>query len=323
MVRVGVDEYLSPELVRDFPREAEIVYIPRNLSSPVEVEFLILPFFSARARSVFQDLRGVKVIQSMMAGVDWIVPWLPKDVILCDGRGLHDISTSEWVLAAVLSHVKRFPRYRDLQNEEKWVGQSSVSDGYLHEKGLNAGQYRVLTEDLWGRTVLIVGYGSIGSAIERRLTAFDVKVLRIARTAKTEPPVSSIDKLHELLPQADVVVLIVPQTPQTTGLIGEAELKLMKPGSLLVNAARGPVVQTDALLDALRSGHIHTVMDVTDPEPLPDGHPLWTAPNCMITPHVAGSTPEFIKRAFKFGAEQVQRYINGEPLENRVGEAGY
>lgn len=323
MVRVGVDQYLNPELVRDFPKEAEIVYIPRNLTAPIEVEFLILPFFSARARTVFEDLRGVKVIQSMMAGVDWIIPWLPKDVVLCDGRGLHDISTSEWVLAAVLSFVKRFPRYRDLQNEEKWVGQASVTDGYVNEKGLNAGQYRILSEDLHGRTVLIVGYGSIGAAIEERLRVFGVNVLRIARTAKSEPQVSSIDKLHELLPQADVVVLIVPQTPETTGLIGEEELALMRQGALLVNAARGPVVQTDALLDSLRARHIHVVMDVTDPEPLPDGHPLWAAPNCMITPHVAGSTPEFIKRAFKFGAEQVRRYIAGEPLENRVGEQGY
>ncbi len=323
MLRVGVDEYLSPELVRDFPPEAEIVYIPRTLATPLDIDFLILPFFSARARTVFQDLRGVKVIQSMMAGVDWIIPWLPKDVILCDGRGLHDISTSEWVLTAILSAVKRFPHNRDLQREQRWVGQNSVTDGYLSETGPNRGQYAVFTEDLAGRTVLIIGYGSIGSAIETRLKPFGVNVLRLARTPKSQPEVHAISELHALLPQADVVVLIVPLTPQTKGLIGAPELAMLKPGALLVNAARGPVVDTDALVAALHTGRLQATVDVTDPEPLPAGHPLWTAPNCMITPHIAGSTPEFIHRAFRFGAEQVRRYLAGQPLENRVTEAGY
>ncbi len=322
-VRVGVDEYLNPELVRDFPREAEIVYIPRNITAPIEIDFLILPFFGSRARTVFQDLRGVKVIQSMMAGVDWILPWLPKDVTLCDGRGLHDISTSEWVLAAVLAHIKRFPEARDTQRAQRWMGQNSVPEGATLETGPNRGQYGILSEDLWGRTVLICGYGSIGAAIERRLEPFGVKVLRLARTAKTSPEVHAIDELHGLIPQADVVVLILPLTPQTQGLIGAKELGMMKPGMLLVNAARGPVVQTDALVAALNEQRIKAVVDVTDPEPLPEGHPLWTAPNLMITPHIAGSTPEFIYRAFKFGAEQVRRYIAGEPLENRVTETGY
>jgi phosphoglycerate dehydrogenase-like enzyme len=323
MVRVGVDENLSDELLRDFPREAEIVRIPRSPNGIVDVDFWILPFQRRDAAETFAHLRGVKVVQSMMAGVDWIMPWLPKDVVLCDGRGIHDISASEWVLTAILASLKRFPLYRDMQVRQEWMGQASAKDGFLNEGGAQVGQYRVLGEDLAGKTVLIVGYGSIGAAIEARLNPFGVKVLRVARSAKSEPEVSPVSELHRLLPEADVVVVIVPLTEETRGLIGAAEIDLMKRGALLVNAARGPVVVTEALVAALEGQRIRAALDVTDPEPLPEGHPLWMAPNCLITPHVGGSTPEFIHRAFRFGAAQVRRFLAGEPLENVVTDAGY
>ncbi len=323
MVRIGVDESLSEELLRDFPREAEIVRIPRSPTGVVEVDFWILPFQRRDAVETFSHLRGVKVVQSMMAGVDWITPWLPKDVVLCDGQGIHDISASEWVLTAILSSLKRFPVYRDLQLQQVWNGQAAVSDGFLNEGGAQVGQYRVLGEDLAGKTVLIVGYGSIGAAIEARLNPFGVEILRVARSAKSEPEVSSVSELHRLIPEADVIVIIVPLTEETRGMFGTAELGLMKRGALLVNAARGPVVVTDALVEALEAHRIRAALDVTDPEPLPEGHPLWLAPNCLITPHVGGSTPEFIHRAFRFGAAQVRRFIAGEPLENVVTDAGY
>lgn len=323
MVRVGVDESLSDELLAGFPQGAEIVRIPRNLTETVEVDFWILPFQRRDAAEAFSHLRGVKVVQSMMAGVDWIMPWLPKDIVLCDGRGIHDISASEWVLATILAALKRLPFYRDMQLRSEWKGQASVPDGFLNETGAQVGQYRVLGEDLAGKTVLIVGYGSIGAAIEVRLAPFGVKILRVARNARSAPEVHSIDDLRRLLPEADIVVLIVPLTAETRGLIGAAEIDLMKRGALLVNAARGPVVVTDALVEALTQHRIRAALDVTDPEPLPAEHPLWLAPNCLITPHVGGSTPEFIHRAFQFGAEQVRRFIAGETLENVVTDAGY
>jgi phosphoglycerate dehydrogenase-like enzyme len=323
MVRVGVDENLAEELLADFPPEAEIVRLPRTLPSPVEIDFWILPFYRKDPASAFQQLRGVKVAQSLMAGVDWILPWLPKTVTLCDGRGIHDISASEWVLTAILASMKRFPLYRDLQNKAEWRGFATVTDGFLGEAGPVRGQYKVLAEDLAGKTVLIVGYGSIGAAIEVRLTPFDVTVLRVARNARKTPSVKPVSELHSLLPQADIVVLIVPLTDETRGLIGTTEIGLMKHGALLVNAARGPVVVTNALIEALNSHRIRAALDVTDPEPLPPEHPLWSAPNCMITPHIGGSTPQFIHRAFRFGAQQVRRFIAGERLENVVTEAGY
>ena len=323
MVRVGVDEKLAPELLADFPREAEIVRIPRQPTAMLDVDFWIIPFARKNAQETFAHLRGVKVVQSMMAGVDWITPWLPKGVLLCDGRGIHDISASEWVLTAILTSTKRFPFYRDMQQRREWSGQSSVSNGFMNEHGAQVGQYRVLGEDLAGKTVLIVGYGSIGAAIEARLKPFGVQILRLARSAKENPEVHPIRDLDHLLPQADVVVAVVPLTAETRGMIGAKEIALMKPGALLVNAARGPVVATDALVAALQQQRIRAVLDVTDPEPLPAEHPLWTAPNCMITPHVGGSTPEFIHRAFRFGAEQVRRFLDGRPLENVVSDAGY
>jgi phosphoglycerate dehydrogenase-like enzyme len=324
MVRVGVDENLAEELLVDFPREAEIVRIARRPVGVQDVDFWIIPFARKSAEQTFKHLRGVKVVQSMMAGVDWITPWLPKDVVLCDGRGLHDISASEWVLTAILTSLKRFPYYRDMQLKQEWKGQASVSDGFMKVGGAQVGQYVVLGDDLAGKTVLIIGYGSIGAAIEARLKPFEVKkIVRVARTARKEPEVFAVNQLHRLLPQADIVVAIVPLTAETQGMIGAAEIGLMKPGALLVNAARGPVVATDALLEALQQNRIRAVLDVTDPEPLPPGHPLWSAPNCMITPHVGGSTPEFIHRAFRFGAEQVRRFIDGKELENVVTDAGY
>jgi phosphoglycerate dehydrogenase-like enzyme len=323
MVRVGVDENLALELLSDFPREAEIVRLPRTIPVPVEVDFWILPFYRKDAQTAFQQLRGVRVAQSLMAGVDWILPWLPKDVTLCDGRGIHDISASEWVLAAIMATMKQIPLYRDLQTEQQWKGFATVTDGFLSEPGPARGQYTVLAEDLSGKNVLIVGYGSIGAAIEARLTPFGVNVLRVARSARDTPSVHPVSKLHSLLPEADIVVLIVPLTSETRGLIGVEEIALMKRGALLVNAARGPVVVTDALVQALQEKRIRAAVDVTDPEPLPTGHPLWSAPNCLITPHIGGSTPEFIYRAFRFGAQQVRRFIAGRPLENVVTEAGY
>jgi phosphoglycerate dehydrogenase-like enzyme len=323
MVRVGVDEKLAQELLVDFPREVEIVRVPRRPSGVLDIDFWMLVFARRDAKDTFQHLRGVKVVQSMMAGVDWITPWLPKDVVLCDGRGLHDISASEWVLTAILTSLKRFPYYRDMQMRQEWKGQASVSDGFMKVGGAQVGQYAILGDDLAGKTILIVGYGSIGAAIEARLAPFGAKIIRLARSARKEPEVFAVGELRRLLPEADVVVAIVPLTAETNGLIGAEEIALMKPGALLVNAARGPVVVTDALVEALQKGRIRAVVDVTDPEPLPAGHPLWSAPNCMITPHVGGSTPEFIHWAFRFGAEQVRRFIAGEELENVVSDAGY
>jgi phosphoglycerate dehydrogenase-like enzyme len=179
----------------------------------------------------------------------------------------------------------------------------------------------VMLEELTGKTVLLVGYGAIGQEIERMLAPFHVNLLRMARSARTNPEVHAVSELDSLLPRAEVIILIVPATPESTGLIGAHQLGLMRQGALLVNAARGPIVDTDALVSALNAGRIRAALDVTDPEPLPEGHPLWRCPNLLLTPHVAGSTPQFAPRALYAATEELRRYMAGEPLQNVVQAA--
>ncbi|MBS1814797.1 MAG: 2-hydroxyacid dehydrogenase [Acidobacteria bacterium] len=321
MLRVGIQAIAAERLQRYLP-SVHVVPVPDAPADSIDIDLWVSPFSSKAAPGIFPHLRGVKIIQTLTAGVDSIVKWLPKEITLCDGRGVHDAAASEWVLAAILASLKQLPLYRDRQNAQVWIGQARESD-FVDEHPAANGLYRILGEDLARKRVLIVGYGSIGAAIERRLAAFDMEITRVARTAKQQPEVHAIGDLHALLPTVDIVVLIVPLTDETRGLMGEHELRLMKPGTLLVNAARGPVVDTAALLAALQENRIRCAADVTDPEPLPSGHPLWSAPNFLLTPHVASSTPLFLERAFELVARQVAHLENGEALENVVGNAGY
>lgn len=150
------------------------------------------------------------------------------------------------------------------------------------------------------------------------LAPFHVDLIRVARSRRAEPPIHAVSELDELLPSADVVILILPLTEESRGLIGAPQIARMRQGALLVNAARGAIVQTDALVDALNHGRIRAALDVTDPEPSPPEHPLWRCPNLLITPHVAGSSPQFAARAFRVAAEELLRYLKSEPLHNAV-----
>jgi phosphoglycerate dehydrogenase-like enzyme len=179
----------------------------------------------------------------------------------------------------------------------------------------------IMLEELTGKSVLLVGYGSIGKEIERMLAPFQIKLERVARSARANPLVYAVSELDNLLPHAEIVILILPSTAESHHLIGRRQLALMRQGALLVNAARGPVVDTDALVDALNAGRIRAALDVTDPEPLPEGHPLWSCPNLLLTPHVAGSSPQFAPRSLKTAADELRRYIKGEPLRNVVQAA--
>ena len=180
----------------------------------------------------------------------------------------------------------------------------------------------VMLEELTGKRVLLVGYGAIGQEIERMLAPFNVELTRVARSARTEPKVHAVSELDALLPQAEVVVLILPSTAETQGLIGRRQLALMQQGTLLVNAARGPIVDTDALVEALNSGRIRAALDVTDPEPLPDGHPLWSCPNLLLTPHVAGSSPQFGPRSLQECGGGVAAVYEGRAVEERGAGGG-
>lgn len=317
MLKVGVPDAVDSDLHRLLPGGISLELLPLRPTHAVEVEFWIAPPWTSHAEQQLPFLRGLQVAQATVAGVDALLKILPPGVVLCDARGVHTISTAEWTVAAILASTKYFPFFSAVQQAGVWSRRKQAEELYytLHPPVKRPYPY-ILSEELHGQQVLIVGYGAIGRAIEERLQPFGVKFVRVARAPREG--VYSVDKLPELLPAADVVVLIVPFTSETTGMIGAQELSLMKQGSLLVNAARGPVVHTDALVEALRAGHIRAAIDVTDPEPLPDAHPLWSAPNLLLTPHVAGSTPMFMVRAMQFAAAQIARYLRGEPLENVV-----
>lgn len=227
-------------------------------------------------------------------------------------------------MAAILATLKYFPLYRDLQQKSEWCTRKQGSEVYAALHADSRPQFPpIMQEELHGKRVLIVGYGDIGKTIERMLAPFGVEITRVARTARPavagrNPEVHAVSSLDALLPEAEIVILILPLTPESHGLIGAKQLALMPQGALVVNAARGPIVQTDALVEALHGGRIRAAVDVTDPEPLPADHPLWKCPNLLITPHVAGSTPQFSPRAIRIAAEQVRRVLAGEPLVNVV-----
>jgi len=264
----------------------------------------------------------VKLVLSMMAGTEWIPGTVGPHVTICNAHGAHNISTAEWTLAAILAMLKYFPLYIDIQKSGIWKRRFEASAHYAQITGDTRPFHpEVMQEELTGKTVLMVGYGAIGQEIERMLAPFNVKMLRVARNARTAPEVHAVSELEQLLPQAEVVVLILPSTAETKGLMGRRQLSLMRQGTLLVNSARGPIVDTDALVEALEQGRIRAAIDVTDPEPLPAGHPLWSCPNLLITPHIAGSSPQFAPRALHTAADELRRYMKGEPLKNVVQTA--
>jgi phosphoglycerate dehydrogenase-like enzyme len=234
---------------------------------------------------------------------------------LCDARGVHDIPTAEWAVAAIFAMQKCLPFFIGLQSKGVWAfGQQAQQIDHTLPTKIKDPPAPI--RDVADTTVLIVGYGSIGQAIEMRLAPFGTKFLRVARSARDG--VAPVSQLDDLLGQADIVVLTTPLTSETRHLINASRLATMKLGALLVNAARGPLVDTDALVKALREEKIRAAIDVTDPEPLPTGHPLWKAPNLLLTPHVGGDSEKFITRAFKLIREQVERFVRGEPLINIV-----
>ncbi|GII87360.1 dehydrogenase [Sphaerisporangium siamense] len=262
-----------------------------------EVEVWIPPLMPPRATAeMLARMTSLRLLQTVSAGVDAYVPHLPDGVVLCNARGVHDAGTAEWAVGAMIAVLREFPGFALAQERGEWT---------YHHTGVLA-----------DATVLIVGYGSIGQALERRLDGFEVDVVRVARTPREG--VHGEDELPRLLPEADVVVLLVPSTSGTARLVDAPFLAAMKDGALLVNAARGPVVDTEALVAELRAGRLRAALDVTDPEPLPPDHPLWSAPGVFITPHVAGSTPASRRRLRKLLRSQMLRYLSGEPLKNVI-----
>lgn len=250
-----------------------------------------------RLSQLFAAMPRLRVVQSLSAGVDWLLPHVPQGVVVCKAVGVHDGPVAEWVVGAILAMQRRLPEFIESQRLARW-DRSPVENPPV--------------DDLESKIVVVVGHGSIGRTLAARLAPFGVRFIGVAQHARDDArPVSA---LPELLPLADTVVNLLPANSATERFVGAAFLNQMKEGALFVNAGRGKTVDTDALLEALTSGRIRAALDVTDPEPLPDDHPLWRAPNLLITPHIAGSTARWISRGYRFAGEQIRRYVAGEPL---------
>lgn len=246
---------------------------------------------------------------ALSAGFDHLDKRLPATVGICNARGVHEESTADHALALTLVGLRSLETLRDAQVEGRWEVRTGP-------------EWRARQTSLHEARVLVVGYGAIGKAIARRVAAFGAHVEAVATSARPGDEhvraVHAIDDLHALLPQFDVVVLITPLTERTKGLVGAREMELMKPSALLVNVARGPVVDTNALVAAAGSGHIRAAVDVTAPEPLPEGHPLFSTPGVFVTPHLASATAGMEDRQLSLVGAQLQRLADGEALQNVV-----
>jgi len=290
----AIGELPAPVVLHRFARDREP---PQAIA---DAEFLVPRSGDPQVRALLARLPALRVIQTLSAGVEWVAPFVPAGVTLCDAGGTRDINVAEWVLATILASLKTLPELRDRQREHEWDWRQSA--------------------ELAGSTVMILGYGAIGAAVEARLAPFEVDVVRVARHARDG--VHAVEQLGDLLADADIVVVLLPLTDETSGLLDRSMLARMRQGALLVNAARGRILDTAALLELLQAGRLRAALDVTDPEPLPHDHPLWDAPGVLITPHFAGDTIAADRRAFALVGEQVRRYTRSEALVNVVTD-GY
>jgi phosphoglycerate dehydrogenase-like enzyme len=256
--------------------------------------------FSPRVIEVLSTMPRLRLVQTLTAGTEHVLPYLPDGVTLCNAAGVHDASTAELAVGLMIA------------------AQRELAD---HVRNQDRGRWELrMTRALADSRVLVVGAGNIGQAIRRRLDPMECETLLVARSARGG--VHGIHELPKLLPHADVVVLIVPLDDTTRGLADADFLGRMKQGALLVNVSRGPVVVTDDLVDALRAGRIRAALDVTDPEPLPPEHPLWSAPGVVITPHEGGASEALWPRAYRLVGQQLRRLATGDQLLNVVSGPG-
>jgi phosphoglycerate dehydrogenase-like enzyme len=265
--------------------------------SAAEVEFYVPDYrFGLEPVRAISHLPNLHVIQTLTAGTEHIVPYVREGVVLCNARGVHDASTSELAVGMMIGAQRRFADLVRAQDHEHWDMRESLA--------------------LADQKVLVIGAGSIAHALADRLRPFEVEVTLVGRSRRAG--IESINDLPRLLPGADIVCLLVPLVEETRGLVDPSFLASMRDGVLLVNVARGGLIDTDALVEELRSERIRAALDVTDPEPLPAGHPLWSAPGVFITPHVGGASRAMWPRAYRLVAEQLRRYVAGESLRNVV-----
>jgi len=268
-----------------------------------EISFVVPPYMTSCRWERLGVLPRLRVVQLLSAGYDNVVSAIPAGVKLANASGVHDASTAELAVALALSALRGIPDFVAAQARSQWLPAKS-------------------RPSMADRKVLILGYGGIGTAIARRLSGFEASLTAVASRARAGDglvdSVHGVDELPSLLPEHDVVIVIVPLSDATTGLVGRDFLASMPDGALLVNVSRGKVVDTQELLEATSSGRIMAALDVTNPEPLPADHPLWQVPGVLISPHVGGVTSAFEPRAVALLREQLAAFAQERPVRNVV-----
>ena len=270
---------------------------PAETSDLSEVTFYVPTYMGGRpALELTKKMPNLKILQVPNAGYDDALEFLRPGITLCNGRGIHDDSTAELAVGLTIASLRGFATFVRDQDKGEWVNKNydSIND----------------------RRIGIVGFGSIGSTIARMLSGFSVEIVAFTQSGRDNT--IAITDLDKHLPSLDVVILILPLTKESKHLFDARRLALMKDGALLVNVARGPIVDTDALVKELNSGRITAGLDVTDPEPLPKGHPLWSAKGVLISPHVGGNSSAFEKRARRLIESQLNLLAQGKPLNNVI-----
>lgn len=288
----------------DLNLPAGITHAPTDGIAPAAADLESIEFYVPRymggpqAIAMVPQMKSLKVIQSPNAGVDDVLKIRPEGVTLCNAAGVHDASTAELAVALAIASRRGFARFALQQQAQHWQ----------HER----------MPSLSDSKIAVIGFGNIGKTIMKMLSGFEVTVTPFSKSGRDGS--LTFDQFDRLLPTFDVIILIVPLTDQTRHLMNAKRLAAMKDGAALINVARGGVVDTDALIRELNSGRITAGLDVTDPEPLPDGHPLWSARNVIITPHVGGDSEAFTPRGRKLVEEQLARFAAGEPLLHIVAQ---
>jgi phosphoglycerate dehydrogenase-like enzyme len=278
------------------PGDLQLGYsdIPVDLS---QVGFYVPTYMGPHSTfELIGQMPNLEVVQLLTVGFDAALEYVPENVTLCNAVGVHDASTAELAVALVLASLRGIDDFARAMPHGEWI----------HDR----------RSSLVDRKVIIIGAGGVGRAIANRLIPFEAEVTLVAKSQR--PGVVSISELPSLLPKVDIVILAVPLDGHTTGLVDDAFLSRMRDGALLVNVARGGVVDTAALLRHVQQGRIRAALDVTDPEPLPPEHPLWRTPGVLVSPHVGGDSSAFIPRAKRLVESQISRWLSGNLLEHVV-----
>jgi len=292
---------VADQVAARFPQVPVLRYEDAPHDRLADVTFYCLPYMGDSVSvGLIATMPRLAVVQSLSSGVDDVLAAIPPQVTLCNGRGLHhEEGTAELAVALILASLRRLGRFARQQAERSWE--------------------HVRTESVDGKRVLVVGAGHIGSGIAARLAPFGAVISQVSRTARGA--VMPLPRLRELAAGSDILVICIALTAETRGLVGAEVLAALPDGALVVNVARGPVIDAQALAAELASGRLNAALDVTDVEPLPPDRLEWTLPNVVITPHIGGDTTQFAERAAPFVADQVELHLANEPLVNVVKPA--